>query len=569
MTTRGSSFQRMLPALSVLSLLWFTAGCCYQHLPSADLWWLLADGRCVAQTGSIPQSDPFSWTAPGAAWHNDQWLAGLLFYALYGVGRLSALHLLKTALLLLTVGIAVDTGRRLQRVPSWPGLLLATALSLGASSAAFFFDVRAYLFTYLFLVVLWRWIQLGSRPPLWRVGLLFALWSNLHGGLSSGLLLMGFAVLFDREGRAYWTRALAVAVLSSCCNPSGIWILLHPLKLLGSPWQRYLNEWQPVWRRPGLFRWHLVHLAAWVMVWLGGRRAAEDRCLMALGLFSLTGWRHIPLFALLAIPRWCVVLQLPNRTLPTVILALVLMLSAGLKPLKIGSPAQSLEQEFFPYWACNFLHKNTLPERLFHPYGLGGYLLWQKSPRYRVCIDGRAVQVYPFSAYADYLRAAYSAAEFEKFCRMHDVRLALLFADDRPEASSRLIQPGTGWTELYRDGLVILVGRDLPETTLTPVETPYSLSQQALAEPAHAAELWNKALLLQPGYRAARFGLAVLQLRSGDPREMLELAREFPDMLEAQHALALFYRDRDPQRARDYARRVRTLAPGSDWDRSL
>ena len=451
-----------------LGLLWVCLAGCYQVLPSADLWWLLADGRLVLETSSIPHQDPFSWTASGAPWHNDQWLSGLISYVCYTFTGLAGLHIAKALLLTLTLLLLLDTGRRLQERLAPLGLTLALAITLLCAEGRFFFDVRAYLFTYLGLALLWRWLQLQERLDLRQVAALFILWANLHAGVSSGLLLIGLEILFaEPEQRRSLLRALLVAGLCCCLNPSGIWLLLHPLMLLGSPWGRYLNEWAPGWRRPDLFSYHFLHLGLWALMWLvrqvNPRQPSNwdrhDRVLACFALFSLTGWRHIPLFALLSLPRWCRQLDFaaPRWLAATVWVGMLGW--ARFTPLQLGDPTQSMESQMFPQAACEFLRTHQLPGKLFHPYGLGGYLLWSfPGHQYQVCIDGRAVQVYPWKCKEDYLRAALETPrEFADFCQKNDVHTAMLFAypQGRREASERLIDHDSNWEVVYRDQLVV------------------------------------------------------------------------------------------------------------------
>jgi len=42
------------------------------RLDDSDTWWHLASGRLIAELGSVPRSDPFSYTAEGAPWINRQ-----------------------------------------------------------------------------------------------------------------------------------------------------------------------------------------------------------------------------------------------------------------------------------------------------------------------------------------------------------------------------------------------------------------------------------------------------------------------------------------------------------------
>lgn len=451
------------------ALLWACLAACYQHIPSPDLWWLLADGRLISQTGSIPNTDPFSWSARGLPWHNDQWLAGWLAFQVYRVAGLEGLHLAKALILTSTLAVLLDTGRRLRSDGQTDWLLPALALSLFCAEGRYFFDVRAYLATYFGLALLWRWLQLQERLHPAAVFLLFMVWANLHGGVSSGLLLLGLTTLTRRSRHLFLMTGLAT--LAACCNPSGIWLLLHPVRLLSSPWGLYLNEWVPAWRRPELFGRMLAALGlAALWGWLARPRwGRDDLVLLLFALFSLTGWRHIPLFALLALPRWCLHLRGPAWCCQ--LAAVALLVQSGLKPLALTDPNQSLEMELpeggrlpaFPVQACNWLaERPEFPQKLFHPYGMGGYLLWRG---YQVTIDGRAVQVYPFERYRDYLAAALPYARpgdtqtpqrFEAFCLKNEINMAMLSTHGK-EAGLWLVQSSKRWRPVYQDDLVTVV----------------------------------------------------------------------------------------------------------------
>lgn len=444
-------------------LLWACLAGCYQHIPSADLWWLLADGRLIAETGQIPQQDPFSWSAPGAVWHNDQWLAGWLVFRVYQVAGLEGLHLCKALVITATLGLLLDTGRRLRNDDQIGWLAPALAITLLGAEGRFFFDVRAYLFTYLGLAILWRGLQLQKRPHPLAIFVLFAVWANLHGGVSAGLMILGLTALVRRD--RHLLAMTGLATLAACCNPSGIWLLLHPLRLLGSPWGKWLNEWAPVWRRPGQFSRCLLAMSLWLPCFLWRQRwQKEDLVLLLFALFCLTGWRHIPLYALLALPRWCLHLRGPAWSWQAC--ALGLLFWSGLKPLSIADPKQTLvipleggvELQTFPVQACNWLQDHPeLPRKFFHPYGLGGYLLWRGFP---VGIDGRAVQVYPYECYRDYLRAALpypdAPAQFETYCQKNDLHMAMLFTHEK-EAGLWLVENNKRWRPVYQDDLVTLV----------------------------------------------------------------------------------------------------------------
>lgn len=548
-----------------LATFWIAAACCYQKIPSADLWWLLADGRLIAETGSIPKVDPFSWTHPGKPWHNDQWLAAWLFHSIYQMAGVGGLHGLKSLLLIATFGVALDTGRRLLGSrAAFPPLLWALLITITCGEGRFFFDVRAYLFSYLFLSLLWRWLLLDTKLSWWRIVVLFTLWSNLHGGVTSGVLLLILATVSGPAAhRRNLARCAGLALVCCCLNPSGFWLLWHPLQLLGNQWSRYLNEWQPAWRRPDLYTLHFIHLGLWVVCWTTRPRDRHDRTLAWFALFSLTGWRHIPLFALLCLPRWGLKLswRWPNWT-SWLTVAVALWLS-GTRPLHLADPAQSLEKAMFPHWAVSFLEQNRLPGKLFHPYGLGGYLCWRLKDPYRVCIDGRAVQVYPWSVYRDYLKAAYSPKEFEDYCQRNQVQVAILFANPQAkEAGISLVAGKEAWKELYRDDLVVIYGRDLNGSSLKSVKTPFYLVQQALQSNPPDRKLLQDALQMQIDYLPAHYFLALLRLnQERDPRPLLQFGRRYPDFAQTNYWLGRHYAPIDRAKALRYLDRQMKVTP--------
>ncbi|CAN0508467.1 unnamed protein product, partial [Phaeothamnion confervicola] len=90
-------------------------------------------------------------------------------------------------------------------------------------------------------------------------------------------------------------------------NPSGWELHLHVVRLLGSPWGKFLNEWTPLWVNPSAYgafpAFLLVALVAAAWLWRTQKIPLwEALCILAVGLLTLTGWRHVPLFAWTVIP---------------------------------------------------------------------------------------------------------------------------------------------------------------------------------------------------------------------------------------------------------------------------
>src|SRR4029453_19586345 len=72
----------------------------------SDTWWLLRAGRETLQTGSVPLTDTYSYTASGLFWPTHEWLTEVIFYALYWAGRLPLVTLFCSAMIVGTWGLS-------------------------------------------------------------------------------------------------------------------------------------------------------------------------------------------------------------------------------------------------------------------------------------------------------------------------------------------------------------------------------------------------------------------------------------------------------------------------------
>ena len=99
------------------SILWPLAGIVlflsfgYTEMAGSDMWWHVAAGREIFQTGTIWMVDDWSFTAYGADWLNHEWLSDVFYWlwvSAFGVETLvwwKWLVVISTYLLLqLTIG---------------------------------------------------------------------------------------------------------------------------------------------------------------------------------------------------------------------------------------------------------------------------------------------------------------------------------------------------------------------------------------------------------------------------------------------------------------------------------
>lgn len=561
------------------------------HLPSADIWWDLANGRLLAQTGAIPSQDPFSFNTPGP-WQNDEWLSCWLAYLVYQLGGLGALQALKA----LTVGLTLLVSAGLARFRTQShGLaaLLAGAFCLSLSEYKTFFDIRPYLVTYLGMMLFWGlvgyYVEKEEKRLLWAFPLLTVVWVNLHAGVPLGGVMLGLAtigLLLDREKR-HLAKGMGAATVATgvamTLNIHGWHILTYPFRLLGSVWKDYVIEWLPVVDfatmaiKPGL-EVYVGFMAATAIAILANLKKLRPHELLILGAFgflALTGWRHTVYFTFLAILPWTLVFQRPLRSLKEfgprawVGLGVVALLFIGYKFTSTDLGKLSLETRLFPIWGVEFAQANRLPARCYNFYGWGGYMLWRLHPDYQVFIDGRSTQCYREETFVDYLKIAFGREGYQGLIESYDVKTAWVRQGAPKECGRELFDKLPDWVAVYEDDLTVIFVKRHPETEellsrfeageLVFPPSPFRLhqqAQQAMSQQnfAQAYTLLNSALRLDEDHPPSLFLLGTLYLQTGRGEEgvkHLERALELnPYLANAHLNLAIYFTSTDKERAR-------------------
>ena len=225
----------------------FVAALQVHRLDDPDTWWHLASGRLIAESGSVPATDPFSYTAAGAPWINRQWLFDLGLYGLWRVGGDQATILGAGALFLAAFACAYRLARR--RLPAWAATFI---VFLAAEGAVERFTVRPEAATLCLLAV--QLLLLDGAVGWGTVAALVGIqlvWANLHALSVLGLVPLGAELVCalaaawlplptgwqvaSRRQRAE-VRRLAIAavgaVLAEAATPFGPSGAVYPLWLL-------------------------------------------------------------------------------------------------------------------------------------------------------------------------------------------------------------------------------------------------------------------------------------------------------------------------------------------------
>ncbi len=208
-------------------------------LKDTDFWWHLRTGDLIRQTGSIPRTDPYTFTVEGKPWIDLHWLFQVAVSVVYQYGGIPALTIAKCAITCVAVGLLVTARRR-----EWPlwAMLLAWLPALLVLGGRMYVRPETLTLLYLaaFLAVL---LRIDRLPRLaFVLPIVQVAWVNTQGLFVFGPVLLATS-LVDASlrrgafapGRMPWWRIVGLATLltglACVLNPYGLTGALYPLQL--------------------------------------------------------------------------------------------------------------------------------------------------------------------------------------------------------------------------------------------------------------------------------------------------------------------------------------------------
>jgi hypothetical protein len=435
--------------LCLLGLLALAGAWASLPLTHDDLFGHLRTGAWMAAHHTVPKTDPFSFTRPGARWITHEWGFSLLAWAVW---LLSGYPGLLAARVLVVLGIGAAVGWRMTatgcggtaspetpRSVPWLAGLLGVALWMLAPELIARAALISELLLALTLVLLCRHRQTGARRFLVALVALFLLWGNLHSGVIFGLFVLALfaveAAFRDRRPRL-WLATLAAAALASLVNPNGIEVWLYPFRLSRILFASGID-------------WDLGHFSA------GGPAGSSAFLLLAIlllaGLLPLEQIRRVSIAEGVAIltfvglsfrsPRFLfhfAVVALPVlyrlhagrawspsreslRRLVAAATACALLLTAAVAWLH--HPRRLLAPRL-PEGAVRFLSAHHIRGRIFNHQNIGGFLLWRTWEP--VFWDGRN------DVFASLVREV-TTTPFPQIVRRYGIEVLLITEHEAPD----------------------------------------------------------------------------------------------------------------------------------------
>jgi hypothetical protein len=477
-------------------------------LPPLDFWWHLKMGEVIAVTRSIPAVDVFSFTAAGRPFTLQNWLGELIYYWTYRLGGFPLLvflgTLLTVAAFLLMYRLCLDA-THYRRIAAAVGFLACLA-NYG------FLRPQTYSFLLFsaFYLILSRYRERG-RSHLWLMPVLMALWVNLHGAFVIGLALVALYICCESLRRMIDPRrtdALSVAqlrtlilVFALCClatliNPEGYRIYDYVRTvILDAGSQQLVAEWQPP--RPndllGFLLFYCPFLLA-IVVFIQARVKPDLTEVVLFFTFAFLGlsairnaaWfatitfpliaRYLPLVdlsPLLPLRRFNVFHQLSQPAsdreispaygrMNLVLLGIAILTLVSQSPwVRPAITGKSLLAEQTPVGAADFIEKQGITGRLFHPQEFGDYLMWRLWPQQKTIVDGR-VHLFELDFLKQYKNALEHPLESD-FLERWKIEYVLL--SKLPDGSSSKtidsVRNSETWTQIYEDRVSVLFEKRL------------------------------------------------------------------------------------------------------------
>ena len=249
----------------------------------------LATGRLILAEGSVPQADPYSFTAAAEPWVVQSWLVSVIYAVGLGIGdwTLRVMHgVLAAAAAFGLWRLTESTKNILLRV-----LVVGLAMGLAAS----LWVPRPLLFAVVGFVAV-QLVLDGKLKPIWLVPIMWV-WVNSHGsfpmaGVLAGTTMVG-AFLDSRKVPSHEVKVLAYVTLGTALgalNPIGFKLLWFPVELLSQSTEKLHNvtEWQPLGFGHPTVLWPLVALCG-LMVW-AVVRGARWRELVPVAVFTMAAF---------------------------------------------------------------------------------------------------------------------------------------------------------------------------------------------------------------------------------------------------------------------------------------
>jgi hypothetical protein len=470
---------------------------------SYDFWWHLATGKYIVENGSLPESDPFSYTASDIEIERKPvilkgyWLSQIIFYAIYSVWSLKGIIIFRSLFMIITLFFIFMTIRK-QNASLPLALIMTMGFYLIQNSYS---GERPVLFTYLVFSISYYLLEdfrINRSRSVFLIPPLVMLLSNLHLGYVVCIMLVtlylageGLERLFRKDYDNAVLKGLVLVwiltIIASIANPNGAIMLKRIFYVHSSTHIQGIAEFTPTFT---LYKYKVSEFNYLI--------AAFFLCsLLALRYFKKTGFTHILLLAVFTVMSLSALrYNIFYAAVAAPILARVIIFTKNEKimnrlinSIKIGKGVThivffmcglflvfyilpSFARDDFrartdymvPERAADFLARVKIDGNMFNEFGFGGYLIWRLYPDKKVFIDGRALEP---DIYTEYQNVVHLSSEnWDDILEKHDIShvvIPSIFYHGNIMYFTEELFDNDDWVLLYADHLSLVFLRNEPE----------------------------------------------------------------------------------------------------------
>ena len=446
--------RSLVPLLIGVILISGTLGSSATIFNDGDVSWHIATGQWILDHGTIPHTDPFSFTWAGQPWVPFEWLSEVVLAGSYRLAGYSGVAALATAAMMTLHAIVFFNAARFARPWAVVGGLIAMDAVLVPMMLA-----RPHLLAWV-LIAFWTWLMLRAReqdraPPL-AAALLMVIWTNLHGSFVLGLLIAGAfgieALLGSSDRRRVlrqWLPFGIACVIAIFVNANGFAGVVHPFLVAKLSHLPLIDEWKP--SNPTVTPFFFAVLAgSLLLIWLKRPRLHPVRWLLlgaflALAIFQMRHQAVLAIVAAMLLPEG---LAKAGRALDErrPVLAITAGAIAVLVAIRAVLPVTLPHTEANPWKLIAAVPKPLRAEPVLNGYVMGGPLILSGIRPY---VDGRS-DMYGDQLIVDYKRITEGdRPTVESAVQRWNIRWAILPLRYRKLIA--LLDHSPQWRRIYAD----------------------------------------------------------------------------------------------------------------------
>lgn len=386
-----------------------------------DLWYHLAAGRFLVETGGMEATSYFSFLEPPRTWVDYFWLFQWIAFRVHALAGAWGLIVLRAMLGVATLLTAAGVLRASDKRGDWRSLAMLGFVLWMLSEVLLYRDsnLRPHAFSYLFLALFIFVLEVHPRRA-WVLPLIAVAWTNVHGISYPVLYVVCFAYLGEaaltrwRERGTDGPRTPLGSVPWLLISLMAVWATPHGAALIPVPFMltpraaEYIKELKQldwvVWDSSFDRGSPMSNLVTPVLFALNARMAVlsvvrwkarfSHLAMLFGGLYLMSkANRFLAELALLGLPYTHALLdELRTRWAPStrgrarVLAVVVVLLALGALQTWKARPRLPFASAPLPLGASAFLNQHGGGGKVLHRPDYGGYLRWA-LPGFKIFMD--------------------------------------------------------------------------------------------------------------------------------------------------------------------------------------